>query len=90
VIPATSAFEHVTGKTRVFAQNNFWTRAVRRLAWIHLREHVRRSAAKLLCRLRRYRLHVRNTTHTVCAKYLLLLGHGLIETLESQFVNGKF
>jgi hypothetical protein len=48
-----------------------------------LREHVRRSAAKLQCRLRRYRLHVRNTTHTVCAKYLLLFGHRLIETLES-------
>jgi len=48
-----------------------------------------RSAAKLQCRLRRHGFHVRDTAHTVCAKYLLLLGHRLIETLKARFVNAK-
>src|SRR5207244_7930240 len=38
---------------------------------------------------RRDRLHVRHTADAVCSKNFLLLGHGLIETLERSFVNGK-
>jgi hypothetical protein len=51
-----------------------------------LREHIRGSASKFQ---RRHRLDVGDAAHAVCAKNFLLLGHGVIETLESQFVNGK-
>jgi hypothetical protein len=81
--------QHVPGKTRVLAEHDFRTRPVGRPARIHLREHVRRGAAKFQRRLRRHRLHVCDTSHAISSKNFLPLGHGLIETLETQFVNGK-
>ena len=74
--------QHVTRKTRVLAEHDFRTRPGRRPARIHLREDVRRGTAKFQRRLRRHRLHVRDTAHPVRAKDFLLLSHGLIETLE--------
>ena len=82
-------FQHVTGKTRVFSEHDFRTRAVRRSARIQLCEHMRGGAAKFQRGFRRDRLDVRDAAHAIRSKNFLLLGHGLIETLKARFVNGK-
>jgi hypothetical protein len=47
------------------------------------------GTAEFQRRLRRHRLHVRDTAHAIRAKDFLLLGHGVIETLKAPFVNVK-
>ena len=52
-------------------------------------EKVRRSTAELERGFGRNRFHVGNAVDAVSPENLLGLGHGLIETLEERFVNGK-
>ena len=75
-------FEHVTGKTGVFAEHNFGTRALWVLAWIELSENVRGGATQLQRCFGRDRFDIGNTADAVRPEDFLMLGHGLIETLE--------
>jgi len=81
--------KHVTRKARVLAEHNFWARARWGPARIQFRENERRRAAEFQRSFRRDRLDVRDAANAISTENFLLLGHGLIETLEWQFVNGK-
>jgi len=75
-------FKHVTGKTGVFAKHNFGTRPLRVLARIQLSENVCGGAAQFQRCLGRNRLHIGDPADAVRSENFLVLGHGLIETLE--------
>ncbi len=67
----------------------FATRALRNGAGIKLNENVRRGTTQFQRCLSRDWLDIGDTANAISTENFLLLGHGLIETLESQFVNGK-
>src|SRR5439155_542681 len=81
--------EHVTGKTGVFAKHYFGTRALWVLAWIELSENVRGGAAQFQRCLGRDRFDIGDPADTVRSEDFPMLGHGLTETREEQFVKGK-
>jgi hypothetical protein len=54
-----------------------------------LGENMRGSAAKFQCGLGRDRLDISDTADAVSAENLCRLFHGLTETLQYRFVNGK-
>ena len=75
-------FEHVPRKTRVLAKDDFGTCPLRVLARIQLSENVCGGATQFQRCLRRDRLRIGNAADAVSSENFLLLGHGVIETLE--------
>ena len=75
--------KHVTRKARVLAEHDFGARSGRGPARVQLRENERRRAAEFQRSFRRDRLDVRDAANAISTENFPLLGHGLIETLES-------
>ena len=67
--------EHVTGKARVFAEDDFRPGAGRMLARIEAGENMRGGASELQRRLRRDRLDIGNPADAVRSKNFLILRH---------------
>ena len=82
--------EHVARTPGVFAEHNLGTRSRWILAGIELRENVGRGTTQFQRCLSCDWFDVSDTADAVGPKNFLMLSHGLIETLEGWFVNGKF